>query len=81
MRLSAKARVDRSKRRQTLSRELRVWLQKEKDMEIALVLGVKGVPEKVAFIRQEQAKLRKALRDLDRGVSIQRAWANGKLLY
>jgi hypothetical protein len=35
----------------------------------------------VAFIRQEQAKLRKALRALDRGFGRQRAWSQGKLLY
>jgi hypothetical protein len=50
-------------------------------MEVAASRREAGVPEKVAFIRQEQAKLRKTLRILDRGVSRQRAWANGKLVY
>ena len=81
MRLSAKERESHSKRRQALCKELDVWLQREKDMEVALALGKEGVPEKVAFIRQEQAKLRKALRALDRGFTRQRAWSQGKLLY
>ena len=79
--MSAKAKQARSKLRQALNLELNVWLQREKDMEVALALGKEGVPEKVAFIRQEQAKLRKALRSLDRGFGRQRAWSQGKLLY
>ena len=78
---SAKARDSRSKKRQALCKELGVWDQREKDMEVAVTLGVPGVPEKVKFIRQEQAKLRKALRALDRGFTRQRAWSQGKLLY
>jgi hypothetical protein len=79
--MSASARAHRSKLRQALNLELNVWLQREKDMEVALALGKEGVPEKVVFIRQEQAKLRKALRALDRGFGRQRAWSQGKLLY
>ena len=79
--MSASARAHRSKQRQALNLELNVWLQREKDMEVALALGKEGVPEKVVFIRQEQAKLRKALRALDRGFTRQRAWSQGKLLY
>ena len=81
MLMSASAREHRSKLRQALNLELNVWLQREKDMEVALALGKEGVPEKVVFIRQEQAKLRKALRALDRGFGRQRAWSQGKLLY
>jgi hypothetical protein len=81
MLMSAKARAARSKLRQALNLELNVWLQREKDMEVALALGKSGVPEKVAFIRQEQAKLRKALRALDRGFGKQRAWSQGKFNY
>ena len=79
--MSAKAKQARSKLRQALNLELNVWLQREKDMEVALALGKEGVPETVAFIRQEQAKLRKSLRSLDRGFGKQRAWSQGKLLY
>jgi hypothetical protein len=79
--MSASARAHRSKLRQALNLELNVWLQREKDMEVALALGKEGVPEKVVFIRQEQAKLRKALRALDRGFGRQRAWSQGKLNY
>ena len=79
--MSASARAHRSKLRQALNLELNVWLQREKDMEVALALGKSGVPVKVAFIRQEQTKLRKALRALDRGFGKQRAWSQGKLLY
>ena len=79
--MSAKAKQARSKLRQALNLELNVWLQREKDMEVALALGKEGVPEKVAFIRQEQAKLRKALRALDRGFGKQRAWSQGKFNY
>ena len=81
MLMSASARAHRSKLRQALNLELNVWLQREKDMEVALALGKEGIPEKVVFIRQEQAKLRKALRALDRGFGKQRAWSQGKLLY
>ena len=81
MLMSASARAHRSKLRQALNLELNVWLQREKDMEVALALGKSGVPVKVAFIRQEQTKLRKALRALDRGFGKQRAWSQGKLLY
>ena len=77
----AKDRVSRSKQRQLLHLELGTYVQREKDMEVALALGEPGVPEKVDFIRQEQAKLRKSLRTLDRGFTRQRAWSQGKLLY
>lgn len=52
-----------------------VWQAQTKIAEI------QDIPKKLAFIRQEQAKLKKALRSLDRGVSRQRAWANGKFIY
>ena len=81
MKLSAKERESRSKRRQALCKELGVWLQREKDMEVAFDLSVEARIEKVQFVRQEQAKLRKALRALDRGFGRQRAWSQGKLLY
>jgi hypothetical protein len=81
MQLSAKTRTSRSKQRQALHVELGVWVQREKDMEVAASRRVEGVPEKLAFIRQEQAKLRKSLRALDRGFTRQRAWSQGKLLY
>ena len=81
MSTSAKARQARSKQRQALNKELDVWVQREKDMEIALALGKEGVPEKTVFIRQEQAKLRRALRELDKGFMRQRVWNQGKLLY
>jgi hypothetical protein len=50
-------------------------------MEVAHDLSAETRAEKVVFIRQEQAKLRKALRALDRGFGRQRAWSQGKLLY
>ena len=78
---STKARDSRSKKRQALCVKLEVYAQCEKDMEVAAILSVPCVPEKVKFIRQEQAKLRKALRALDRGFTRQRAWSQGKLLY
>jgi hypothetical protein len=81
MQMSAKARASRSKQRQALHLSLSVWDQREKDMEVALALGKEGIPEKVAFIRQEQAKLQKALYSLDYGFRRQRAWSQGKLLY
>ena len=77
----AKDKVSRSKQRQLLHIDLNTWLQREKDMEIAALRGVTDVPEKLVFIRQEQAKLLKALRALDRGFTRQRAWSQGKLLY
>lgn len=76
-----KERNARSKQRQALNLELGVWVQRERDMEVALALGQTGIRDKVDFIRQEQAKLRKALRGLDRGFTRQRAWSQGKLLY
>ena len=81
MRLSAKERESHSKRRQTLCKELDVWLQREKDMEVAFDLSAEVRTKKAQFVRQEQAKLRKALRALDRGFGRQRAWSQGKLLY
>lgn len=77
----AKTRTSRSKQRQALHAELDVWAQREKDMEVAALRGVTDVPEKLIFIRQEKAKLLKALRVLDRGFTRQRAWSQGKLLY
>lgn len=77
----AKDRVSRSKQRQLLHIDLNTYLQREKDMEVATSRREPGVPEKLAFIRQEQAKLRKALAALDRGFTRQRAWSQGKLLY
>jgi hypothetical protein len=81
MRLSAKTRQDRSKLRQALNKELEVWDQRVKDMEIAQILKAPGVAEKLLFVKQEQAKLQRKLKDLDRGFGRQRAWSQGKLLY
>ncbi len=81
MRVSAKERESRSRERQALCVALGVWVQREKDMEVAFDLTPEVRAEKTLFVRQEQAKLRKTLRILDRGVSRQRAWANGKLVY
>ena len=81
MRLSAKARQSRSKLRQALNKELEVWDQRVKDMEIAQILKAPGVAEKLLFVKQEQAKLQRKLKDLDRGFGRQRAWSQGKLLY
>jgi len=78
---TAKAREARSQRRKSLNEELCVWLQREKDMAVAFDLCAEDRAEKLVFIRQEQAKLQKALRDLDRGFRRQRAWSQGKLLY
>ena len=81
MQLSAKEREYRSKQRKHLNEELSVWLQREKDMEVAFDLSAEVRAEKAQFVRQEQAKLRKALLALDRGFGRQRAWSQGKLLY
>lgn len=78
---TAKDKDHRSKLRQKLHLQLNIWLQREKDMEVAQSLGVQDVPQKLAFIRQEQAKLRKALGAIDRGFRRQRAWSQGKFLY
>jgi hypothetical protein len=66
-----------SKQRQKLWAKLRVWLQREKDMTVAQILGVQGVPEKLVFIRQEQTKLRREIAKLVRGVRKQRKWSSG----
>ena len=63
----------------SLHSELEVWIQREKDMEIASSAGATGIVEKLELIRQEQAKLRKALR-ARKGFTRQRAWSQGKLL-
>ena len=81
MQLSVRERASRSKRRKSLNEELNVWLQREKDMEVAFDLSVEERKAKTQFVRQEQAKLQKALRALDRGFGRQRAWSQGKLLY
>lgn len=75
MQVSARKRESRSKLRQSLAEKLAVWVQRENDPDAVLDL------EKVAFARQEQAKLRKELRALSRGVAKQRDWADGKLIY
>jgi hypothetical protein len=79
MKESAKARRARSKLRQALYLKLNVWIQREKDMEVAVTLRHPGVPEKLEFIRQERAKLEKELQILDRGFKRQRAWSQGKV--
>ena len=81
MQPSVRERASRSKRRKSLNEELRVWLQREKDMEVAFDLSVEERKAKTQFVRQEQAKLQKVLRALDRGFGRQRAWSQGKLLY
>ena len=81
MHLSAKERASRSKRRQALCKELGVWVQREKDAEVWPGLSAQERTEKISFCRQEQAKLQKALRGLDRGFRRQRAWSQGKLNY
>ena len=79
--MSAKAREARSKLRQALHEKLNVWLLREKDTEVWPGLSVQERAKKAEFVQQEQAKLRKALRALDRGFSRQRAWSQGKLNY
>ena len=81
MQLSVRERASRSKRRKSLNEELNVWLQREKDMEVAFDLSVEERKVKTQFVRQEQAKLQKSLRALDRGFGRQRAWSQGKLNY
>jgi hypothetical protein len=81
MQLSTKERESRSRTRQILAEQLTVWNQREKDMEIAAVLKAPDAAVKMSFVRQEQAKLRQKLEELETGVSKQRAWANGKFLY
>ena len=76
-----KKREARSKKRQDLWEKLNVWLQKEKDMEVAFDLCAEDRAQKTEFIRQNKAKLQKELRALERGVHKQRAWSQGKLLY
>ena len=75
MSVSARERESRSKLRQSLAEALAVWVRREKDPDAVLD------PEKAAFARQEQVKLRRELRALSRGVSKQRDWADSKLLY
>jgi hypothetical protein len=77
----SKNREYRSRQRKALWEELNVWLQREKDMEVAFDLCAEERAQKTVFIRQEQAKLRKELRNLERGVHRQRAWNRGDLLY
>ena len=81
MQPSVRERASRSKRRKSMNEELHVWLQREKDMEVAFDLSIEERKTKTQFVRQEQAKLQKALRFLDRGFSRQRAWSQGKLNY
>jgi hypothetical protein len=81
MSISASTRQALSKQRKALFEQLNVWLQREKDMEVAASLRHPGVPEKLSFIRQERAKLEKEIFKLDRGFRRQRAWSQGKLNY
>jgi hypothetical protein len=50
-------------------------------MEISMALGAEVVTaEQVVFCRQEQAKLKTALKALERGTSRQRAWNRGQAI-
>lgn len=56
MRQSAKTRASLSRKRQALSRELDVWLQRERDMEAAKHLNEKSFNH--LFVWQDQTVLR-----------------------
>jgi hypothetical protein len=75
------AKERRSKRRQELWELLRKLMQREKDAGVGSALNKPCTPEQLAFLRQEQAKLRKELGHLDKGFAKQRAWSQGKLNY
>jgi len=49
-------------------------------MEVAVAQGAPDTAAKIAFCRQEQAKLREQILRLEKGVSRQRAWARGKTI-
>lgn len=72
MPLSVKERQSRSKLRQGLWEKLTFWREREKDPDAI------ADPLKAVFVRQEQAKLRKQIHDLERGCKRQRAWVRGE---
>jgi hypothetical protein len=68
---------ERSKLRQKLGITLNLWAQRVADLEYAKRIGVPEAAVKLDFCRQEHTKVQKALRELDRGVRLQRVWVRG----
>jgi hypothetical protein len=75
--VTSKERERRSRARQALGAELKVWEQKIKDMETAVLLRVPGAAERLAFCRQEHKKCTEAMWLINKGVERQQAWVSG----
>ena len=75
--MTNKEREHSSRARQALGVELKVWEQKIKDMETAVLLRVPGATERLAFCKQEHTKCTEAMKRINRGVERQRAWVSG----
>jgi hypothetical protein len=78
---TAKTRAYLSSQRKELWQKLEAMLQRERDMLVESALGAPEAAQKTAFCGQEIAKLREQVRNLEKGVSRQRAWARGKQLH
>ena len=75
-----KTRVYLSSQRKELWQNLEAMLQREREVVVELASGSPEAAQKTTFCKQEIAKLREQVRDLEKGVSRQRAWARGKEL-
>ena len=76
-RKSMGARDSLSKKRQALWLKLKTMEQRQRDMCVAVDLGVADAFEKLIFSQTEAEKLRKEIKKLELGVSRQRAWVRG----
>lgn len=74
---TAKTRAYLSSQRKELWQKLEAMLQREREMTIESASGTQGAAQKTAFCGQEIAKLQEQVRNLEKGVSRQRAWARG----
>ena len=70
----SRSRKNLSVARKALREKIEVYEQRVLDTEVMAARGVPEIAQKQAFIRQELAKLRREMRDLNRGT--QSWWAS-----
>jgi hypothetical protein len=70
----SRSRKSLSVARKALREKIEIYEQRVLDTEVMAARGVPEVAQKQAFIRQELAKLRRGMRDLNRGT--QSWWAS-----
>ena len=75
--MTNKERERRSRARQALGAELKVWEQRIKDMESPQALRNLDAAGRLALCKQEHTKRVEAMKRINRGVERQRAWVSG----